>query len=156
MKVIFPTLFLVFCLGEVVAKSQLPVPRFVSTRASEANLRVGPGKQYPVAWTFVKPDIPVEVTAEFGNWRRVRDIDGTTGWFHKSMLKSQRIGVVLPDEAILRRTNHATSAGQIRLARGVFVKINKCRNEWCNVTVAKHKGWLLREELWGVYPEEKI
>ena len=41
----------------------LPVPRFVSLRSAEVNVRTGPGTRYPVEWVFVKRDIPVEITA---------------------------------------------------------------------------------------------
>ena len=68
----------------------LPVPRFVSLRSAEVNVRTGPGTRYPVEWVFVKRDIPVEITAEFDTWRRIRDWEGTEGWVHQSMLSGKR------------------------------------------------------------------
>ena len=41
--------------------SGLPLPRFVSLRAAEVNLRTGPGVQYPVDWIFQRESLPVEI-----------------------------------------------------------------------------------------------
>ena len=133
-----------------------PIPRFVSTRSNEANLRVGPGREYPPAWVFVRANIPVEVTAEFDNWRRIRDFDGTEGWFHKSMLKSERFGIIQPKEVLLLSSNSQDSTPVVRIEQGVAVKIQKCRGSWCKVKVKSHEGWLKRDTIWGVYEGEKI
>lgn len=138
------------------AKSKQPIPRFVSTRSSEANLRVGPGSDYPVDWIFVKKDIPLEITAEFDTWRRVRDFEGTEGWLHQSMLKSQRFGVVREPLAILHYSNSASSTGIAKLSQGVIAKIKKCRDDWCLITLDNFEGWIQRNQLWGVYPNEKV
>jgi SH3-like domain-containing protein len=150
--------FLLICLltDPSWAKTKRPVPRFVSIRSTESNLRVGPGSDYPVDWVFVKNNIPVEITAEFDTWRRVRDFEGTEGWFHQSMLKSQRYGVISEPMAILYRSNSETSSGVAKLSQGVIVKIKKCRNDWCYVTLDQFDGWLPSSQLWGVYPDEKV
>ncbi|TPJ45424.1 hypothetical protein FJ471_32520 [Mesorhizobium sp. B2-7-1] len=58
----------------------LPLPRFVSLKASYANLRVGPCSGYGIEWVMKHPGIPLEIYQQYGNWRRVRDWEGTTGW----------------------------------------------------------------------------
>ena len=75
---------------ETPKASGLPLPRFVSLRSEEVNLRTGPGVQYPVDWVYKRRNMPVEVLAEFGTWRKVRDIQGTQGWVHQSLLSSNR------------------------------------------------------------------
>ena len=42
----------------------LPLPRFVSLRASEVNLRAGPGIRYPIQWVYQRRNMPVEVIEE--------------------------------------------------------------------------------------------
>ena len=54
----------------------LPVPRYVSLKADRVSLREGPSKDHRVAWVFQRAGLPVEVTAEFEIWRRVRDAEG--------------------------------------------------------------------------------
>ena len=55
--------------------TNLPLPRFVSMKASEANVRRGPSLTHRIDWVFKRRGMPLEVTAEFGHWRRVRDHD---------------------------------------------------------------------------------
>src|SRR5690606_9676524 len=66
------------------SESGLPVPRWVSIRASEVNLRTGPGTSYPVDWVYHRRRLPVEVIGEFESWRKIRDWQGTVGWVHQS------------------------------------------------------------------------
>ena len=53
--------------------SGLPVPRFVSLKSDHVNVRGGPNKDHDVAWVYTRPGLPVEITAEYENWRRIRD-----------------------------------------------------------------------------------
>ena len=59
--------------------SGLPVPRFVSLKSDKVNVRAGPTKDHDVAWVYNRAALPVEVTAEFENWRRIRDWEGAEG-----------------------------------------------------------------------------
>ena len=49
----------------------LPLPRFVSLRAGEVNLRTGPGVQHPVDWVYHRQNLPLEIIAEYGTWRKM-------------------------------------------------------------------------------------
>ena len=70
--------------GPAVARDDaLPLPRFVSLKSSEVNLRTGPGTRYPIEWVYQRRALPVEITAEFDNWRRVRDSEGVVGWIQR-------------------------------------------------------------------------
>ena len=82
--------------------SGLPLPRFVSLRSGEVNMRAGPGLQYPVEWAYRRRALPVEVVAEYHHWRRVRDREGTEGWIHKSLLSGRRTAVVVGEIRTLR------------------------------------------------------
>ena len=134
----------------------LPVPRFVSLRSAEVNVRTGPGTRYPVEWVFVKRDIPVEITAEFDTWRRIRDWEGTEGWVHQSMLSGKRAIVVLGDVRTLRRAAGDSAGGLAKVEPGVAGKLLHCQASWCEVNVGGYRGWLQRSEFWGVYPAETI
>ena len=71
-----------------------PVQRFVSLRSDVVNLRTGPGVRYPVDWVYKSKYLPVEIIAEFENWRKVRDVHGTQGWIHQSLLSSRRMFII--------------------------------------------------------------
>ena len=134
----------------------LPVPRFVSLRSAEVNVRTGPGTRYPVDWVFVKRDIPVEITAEFDTWRRIRDWEGTEGWVHQSMLSGKRAMVVLGDVRTLRRAAGESAGGLAKVEPGVAGKLLHCQTNWCEVNVGGYRGWLQKSEFWGVYPAEMV
>ncbi len=76
--------------------SGLPVPRFVSLKSDRVNVRSGPNKDQDVRWVYTRAGMPVEITAEFENWRRIRDWEGAEGWVYHSLLSGRRSAVVVP------------------------------------------------------------
>ena len=158
-----PPLVLLFILlhllpaSAATGASGLPIPRFVSLRATEANMRAGPGEQYPIMWTYRRQGLPLEVTAEYDHWRRVRDWQGAEGWMHSSMLSGRRSIIVTGDVRPLRADPDPGSGILARIEGNVIGRLLSCAKgaDWCQVQVAGVKGWLLRGEMWGVYNEEK-
>jgi len=147
-------------IGTAVADEEqphLPVPRYVSMRHGDINLRVGPGTRYPVAWIFTKQNLPVEIVQEFENWRKIRDVDGTEGWVTAAALQGRRFVLVTQS---MRALLSAPSDGSPVVARaepGVIGKLKKCpaeAPEWCEVELGGTTGWLRRTEIWGVLPQE--
>jgi len=135
----------------------LPVPRFVSLRFNQVNLRTGPGIRYPVEWMYVKRDMPVEIVSEFEHWRKIKDLDGNEGWVHQHMLSGRRNATAKKDGVLLR----APSRESLPLARfeaGVTGKILSCpeKSPLCRIDFAGYQGWTDRKNLWGVYPDEII
>ena len=137
-------------------QSGLKVPRFASLRSGEVNVRTGPGTRYPVEWQFVKRGLPIEITAEFGTWRRINDGQGGEGWVHRSMLSGRRAGIITPKIETLRRRASADSAAVAKAQQGVVVAIRACHDKWCEVDVQGFRGWLPQASLWGVFPNEVI
>ncbi len=144
------------------ASSGLPVPRFVSLKSDKVNVRGGPTKDHDVTWMFTRSGLPVEVTAEFDNWRRIRDWEGSEGWVYHSLLSGKRTVVVAPspkqkDELLPLRDNaDAESAVVAKLQAGVLAQVKRCNGGWCRVTGNGFDGWAQQERLWGVYPNEKV
>lgn len=138
------------------AEEKLPLPRFVSLRAEEVNVRTGPGVRYPINWVFHKRDLPVEIVAEFENWRKVRDVDQAEGWVHQSMLSGRRSVVIVGGVRDLKSDPTAAATAIARLEPGVIGRLEKCDETWCKVTAAGYDGWLERRDLWGIYPHEQI
>jgi SH3-like domain-containing protein len=130
--------------------------RYVSLRSDEVNVRTGPGVRYPVEWILRRRNLPVEVVAEFENWRRIRDFQGTEGWVHQSMLSGRRYAVVLDEIRTLRRAPEAGAGPVARAEPGVVAQVLECKDRWCRVDAGGLKGWVTRAEIWGVYPNEVI
>jgi SH3-like domain-containing protein len=90
----------------------LPVPRFVSLKSREARTRVGPSLDYGTQWVYQVAGLPVEITAEYGNWRQIRDCDGVSGWMHRALLSSNRTALVGPWIASRRQQDGIASASR--------------------------------------------
>lgn len=146
--------------GITLGKSGLPVPRFVSLKAGRVNVRVGPGEDYNVAWTFTQSELPVEVIQEFDNWRRIRDSDGAVGWVFHSLLSGKRTAVVSPWAADGPRPIRASASPGAEvtayLQAGVVAMIDRCGGGWCRLKGDRFTGWIEQNQLWGVYPGEDV
>jgi SH3-like domain-containing protein len=138
----------------VGTETGLPIPRYVTLRAREVNVRAGPGVRYPIDWVYQRPNLPVEVIAEFDTWRKIRDPDGTEGWVHQSMLSGRRTVVVIGGEHLLRRTPDTAAPAVARLEAGVIGWLDGCRKDWCEIEVAGLDGWIHRSHVWGVRADE--
>ena len=140
--------------------SGLPVPRFVSIKADRVNVRGGPDKDHDVSFIFTRVGWPVEITAEFENWRRIRDSDGTEGWVYHSLLSGKRTVAVemkvKTDLAMLRSEPDANSPITAKLEAGVMGTVKSCNGSWCRIAGKNFDGWVEQDDLWGVYPNEKI
>ncbi|MBK20605.1 MAG: hypothetical protein CMM52_17375 [Rhodospirillaceae bacterium] len=143
-------------IGQVCAQTGLPLPRFVSLRASEVNLRTGPGTRYPVEWVLIYRHMPVEIIAEFENWRKVREWQGNIGWVHKSMLSGQRWVIVKKGKQDLRRAAKPDSPKIARIEKKVIGRVEKCNTSWCKIDFSGYTGWMRHNQIWGVYPGEAI
>src|SRR5580692_8266036 len=146
--------------GSDSTASGLPVPRFVSLKTDRVNVRGGPDKDHDVAWIYTKVGLPVEITAEFENWRRIRDSDGTEGWVYHSLLSGKRTAVVQlkakTDLAPLHAKPDADTAVTAQLQSGVLGSVKSCNGLWCRLAGEGYDGWIEQNRLWGVYPDEKI
>jgi SH3-like domain-containing protein len=136
----------------------LPIPRFVSLRTNPINLRTGPGVRYPVDWVYVRRHLPVEVIGEFDTWRQLRDKDGTEGWVHQSMISGKRSAIVTQEPRPLKRTGEDGAETIATLEQGVIVNLQRCpaATVYCRVEVNGLQGWLKRDQLWGIYPDETL
>ncbi len=140
--------------------SGLPVPRFVSLKSDKVNVRGGPNQEQEVRWVYTRAGMPVEITAEFENWRRIRDWEGAEGWVYHSLLSGKRTAVVVPnlkDELVpLYESADANSAVVARLQGGVQGALQSCTGTWCEFRGKGFAGWIRQDRLWGAYPNEKI
>jgi SH3-like domain-containing protein len=138
--------------------SGLPVPRFVTLRADEANMRTGPGEQYPIKWIYQRPGLPLEIIGEYHHWRHVRDWQGTDGWMHGSMLTGHRAAVVTGTVQPLHAGTDESAPVTAEVEASVVVQLRRCPEgmAWCEVQVGKVNGWIPRTDLWGVYDAEAI
>jgi SH3-like domain-containing protein len=158
----FPAIEAAHAANDVAAGSAsgLPVPRFVSLKSDRVNVRSGPHKDQDVRWVYTRAGMPVEVTAEFENWRRIRDSEGAEGWVYHSLLSGRRTAVVMTkakDELVsLYDSADVETPVVAKLQPGVQATIKSCTGQWCRVSGKGFDGWMQQERLWGAYPNEKV
>lgn len=140
--------------------SKLPMPRFVSLKADRVNLREGPSKDHRTSWVFQRSGLPVEITAEFETWRRIRDAEGAEGWVLHSLLSGRRTALVAPwsrgGPVALYQKPGTTSAVEAQLQPGVLGSVRSCDGAWCRISGNGFDGYIQQQSLWGVYPNEKV
>lgn len=138
----------------LLGRTGLPLPRFVSLRAGEVNLRAGPGLRYPIEWVYNRRNLPVEIIDEFDTWRRIRDWEGTEGWVHQSMLQGDRTLRVTGETRALRSESQDAAQAVALVEDGAIGRIQACSGRWCQASFGDYEGWLRRDEFFGTYPHE--
>jgi SH3-like domain-containing protein len=138
------------------AAPSAPAAHFASLRADKVNLHTGPGDDYPIAWQYIRRGMPVEVLTVFDIWRKIRDVDGAEGWVNQVMLTGRRSVLVTGVTRSLRDNPAADAAIVAQLEPGVIAKLSRCDPAWCQVEAQSYKGWLKREEIWGLEPGEVV
>lgn len=145
--------------GELAAQdvgpvTNLPLPRYVSMKASEGNVRRGPSLSHRIDWVFKRRDMPLKITAEHGHWRRVEDRDGMGGWIHYSLLSGVRTVLIEKDMLNMHVRPDANAPISAALERGVVTRLGDCTSEWCELRTGGYKGWAPKSRLWGVAANE--
>lgn len=147
---------------DMFRSTEYPLPRFVSVSSSKAYVRTGPDKKYPVKWIYTQKGLPVEIILEFEHWRKIRDIDGSEGWVHHSLLSGKRSAIVVPkvgygdDSITIYRKPKEGARAVAKLGKDVVVSLEECGIKYCDISANGFKGWVDRGHLWGVYPKEII
>lgn len=145
---------------QVGTATGLRVPRYVSLKSDRVNLREGPSKDHRTSWIFQRAGLPVEITAEFEIWRRIRDSEGSEGWVLHSLLSGRRTALVAPwkkgETFVLRATASESAEVVAKLQSGVIANVKSCDGSWCRIVGEGYDGFIKQASLWGVYPDEKL
>jgi SH3-like domain-containing protein len=142
--------------------SGLAVPRFVSIKKGPVNVRRGPNIDTDVTWVYTRAGLPIEITAEYGNWRRIRDWEGGEGWVYHSLLSGNRTALVTAkvktSTELIPIYAEADPHGDVtaRLQPGVLGAVKRCTDSWCRIAGNGFDGWIPQQRLWGVYPNENV
>lgn len=134
--------------------TKLPLPRFVSMKAAEGNVRRGPSLTHRVDWVFKHENMPLKIVAEYGHWRRVQDAEGQGGWMHYSLLSGARYVTVQEKKIRLYLTPNDAAATQAYAERGALLRLGSCVEEYCEISAQGADGWAKKSTLWGVSANE--
>tara|TARA_B100002052_G_scaffold236829_1_gene220326 strand:- start:284 stop:850 length:567 start_codon:yes stop_codon:yes gene_type:complete len=141
--------------SEMGSETGLTIPRFVSLKSNDANIRVGPSINYPITIKYIVKNFPLMIIEEHSNWRKIIDFEQNIGWIHKSLIKGERYGIIISEENNIIKV-YNTLNGKIigKITKGNIVSIEKCKIQWCLVSVNKNKGWVNKRNIWGVKDKE--
>ena len=131
--------------------SGLKIPRMVSLKNSLTYMRSGPGKEFPVKFELKQKGYPLQVVAEFNNWRKVVTFSKISGWVHTQLLSSLRTGLITKT-TFLKRTPSISSNSLAKLLPNLLINVKKCQKKWCKIEIVKKKkfiGWVQKETVWG-------
>ncbi len=135
-------------------ETNLPMPRYVSLKAAESNVRRGPSLTHRIDWVFQRRSMPLRVVAEYGHWRRVVDREGQGGWIHYTLLSGVRTVIIDENMLPIMSRPHSDAMVNAQLQAGVVARLLECEIDWCRISADGHRGWAPKTALWGVEPEE--
>lgn len=132
--------------------------RFVAMRADKVNARSGPNIRYPIEWIYQQQNYPVEIIAEYDQWRKIRDSEGSTSWIRKNLLTNTRYALVTEiGENNIYEKDSLNSDVVAKVENGVVGKIKKCTLSFCQLEFEnKIEGWVPRNILYGIKKGEEI
>ena len=145
------------CNADIGKETGLEIPRYVSLKSNDANIRVGPSKNYPIEIKYIKKNYPLKVLEEYEDWRKVEDFQKNVGWIHKSLISGTRTGIVLSNDnktIKLLNTLNGNVIGEI--GKGNIVFLEKCKIDWCLVSFGIYRGWVDKKNIWGIKEKEII
>ena len=156
-SLILSIFFTKICYGEVGKETGLEIPRYVSLKSNDANIRVGPSTNYPIIIKYIQKSYPLKILEEYDDWRKIEDFNKNNGWIHKSLISGNRTGIILSnndDKIKVYNTIEGKMIGNI--GAGNIISINKCKIDWCSISINEYKGWIFKNNIWGVEDTEII
>ena len=123
---------------------------FLTLRNDKVNLRQGPSFEYPIKLFYKKKFLPVLVQDSFENFRKIRDHENNTGWVHISQLSKKKAAITIEDDQLVFDKPSIYSTPSAVLKKGKLCRIKKCKDNWCKVQVENFKGWIKKDNLWGL------
>ena len=154
--------FIIFNSCSILANSiggitGLKLPRFVSLKSDQTNLRIGPSKNYPKILTYTVANYPIQIIDEFQNWRKIIDHEKNIGWIKDNLIKGSRFALIDPPYTEgIQVFNFPKGRIVGKIGKKNIVKLNKCLMRWCHINFNNNEGWVNKSNLWGVYEDEKF
>ena len=140
----------------IVNGSGLKVPRFVSIKDDEANLRKGPSTNHEVDWVYKISGLPLKIIAEFDHWRKVIDSSGSVGWIHKMLLSSKRTAEITRSATSLYEKPSMKSKIVANAEVGAILSLVRCKEKWCRLKYQNLSGWVTKNKFFGSMEDEKF
>jgi len=122
---------------------------FLSLKKQKVNVRYGPSLESPIKYIYKKIDLPIKQIDQKENWRRIIDLKNNSGWIHWSQLKKVNSIIPLEDTILFNKPSNF-SKPLAKVKKGRVLVVQKCDGEWCKVKSENFKGWIKKDNVWGL------
>ena len=143
--IILSTFIIIFFSNTIANESEY----FLMLKYKEANVRYGPGFDYPIKFIYKKKYLPIKVIDKKDEFRRIIDIKNNSGWIHKTQLRKNKSFILLEDQLLyLKPTKYSKPI--LKISKGRLLVVKKCKKICCRVKTDNYLGWLKTDNIWGL------
>ena len=124
-------------------------PKYASIKKERAYSRHNASFDAPLEWIYQKKNLPILIIDKYDVWKKVRDIEGTEGWIHTSMISNKKTFINNKEQNLLKYKDNSKIVNAI-VKKGVVGKIINCNEIFCKVKIKPYRGWIEKKYLWGI------
>ena len=73
-----------------------------------------------------------------------------------AVVQARRYQALFKEGVVAREQYDQVQSNAEAMQAGVLAGIKRCIGSWCRIVGPGFDGWTLQEQLWGVYPNEKV
>ena len=148
MKINFYILLVAFFFVNILSANENNY--YLILKNNKANVRYGPGFDYPIKFIYKKKNFPVKVIDKKENFRRIIDFKKNSGWIHTSQLKKGKSFILLKNQILFSKPTKY-SKPMLKISKGRLLLVKKCKKNWCKVKTENYLGWVITNNIWGTY-----
>ena len=148
MKINFYILLVTFFFSNILSANENNY--YLILKNNKANVRYGPGFDYPIKFVYKKKNFPVKVIDKKENFRRIIDFKKNNGWIHTSQLKKGKSFILLKNQILFSKPTKY-SKPILKISKGRLLLVKKCKKNWCKVKTENYFGWIRTNNIWGKY-----
>ena len=145
-KLIILSTFIIIVFSNTIANES---EYFLMLKYKEANVRYGPGFDYPIKFIYKKKYLPIKVIDKKDEFRRIIDIKNNSGWIHRTQLRKNKSFILLEDQLLFSKPTKY-SKPILKISKGRLLLAKKCKKKWCKVKTEEYEGWISTGNLWGI------
>jgi SH3-like domain-containing protein len=147
--------FLIHTLFALLLARTAMAAEMVAIAGDDINMRSGPGTGYETLWKL-DAGFPLELVSAKGEWLKVRDFEGSSGWVHKKTTQKGAFAIVKANKGTdgqinVRKEPDLTADIVAKAGYGVVFKVLQKQGVWARV---EHDpgvtGWVDGRLLWGL------
>ena len=148
MKINFYILLVTFFFTNILSANENNY--YLILKNDKANVRYGPGFDYPIKFIYKKKNFPVKVIDKKENFRKIIDFKKNSGWIHTSQLKKGKSFILLKNQILFSKPTKY-SKPILKISKGRLLLVKKCKKNWCKVKTKNYLGWVITNNIWGTY-----